>query len=98
MRLAWIVSYDIADAKRLRRVHRKMRGYGDALQYSVFRCELSSAEKARLLSELHGLLNHAEDQILLVPLGPPGGTNDGRIEALGRPYVDRDRAAIVVIE
>jgi CRISPR-associated endonuclease Cas2 len=41
MRTCYLVAYDIADPKRLQRVHRTMRGYGDPLQYSVFRCILS---------------------------------------------------------
>src|SRR5437870_5051974 len=45
MRTCYIVAYDIADPKRLQRVHRTMRGYGDPLQYSVFRCILSPSER-----------------------------------------------------
>ena len=38
MRNRHIVAYDVSDPARLRRVHRKMNGFGDALQYSVFAC------------------------------------------------------------
>ena len=48
MRNVYLVCYDVADAKRLRRTYRKMRGFGDAVQYSVFRCELSPTEKQEL--------------------------------------------------
>ena len=44
MRTCYIVAYDIADPKRLQRVHRTMRGYGDPLQYRSF------AASYRLLS------------------------------------------------
>ncbi len=45
MRTCYIVAYDMADPERLQRVHRTMRGYGDPLQYSVFRCMLSPSER-----------------------------------------------------
>jgi len=49
MRRLYIIMYDIADDKRLRLVFKIMRGYGDHLQYSVFRCELSKREKFELI-------------------------------------------------
>src|SRR5690606_35574631 len=45
MRTAYVVTYDICEPKRLRRVYRIMLGYGDHLQYSVFRCELTDRER-----------------------------------------------------
>ena len=96
MRLVYIVAYDIRDQRRLRLVHRKVRGYGDRVQYSVFRCELSPMEKARLRGELTELIKRDEDQVLIVPLGPPGGQNDRRVEALGVPFSDPERRAVVV--
>ncbi len=44
MRRAYLVTYDICEAKRLREVFKTMRGHGDHLQYSVFRCELNRSE------------------------------------------------------
>ncbi|MFO0762685.1 MAG: CRISPR-associated endonuclease Cas2, partial [Byssovorax sp.] len=37
MRHTYVVAYDVCDPKRLRQVHKTMRGFGDALQLSVFR-------------------------------------------------------------
>ena len=36
----YIVTYDIADAKRWRAVFKLMHGYGEWLQLSVFQCRL----------------------------------------------------------
>ena len=47
MRKKYVVSYDITDPKRLNQICKKMRGYGDTLQYSVFICDLS-------LKDYHG--------------------------------------------
>ena len=97
MRTCYIVAYDIADPKRLRRVHRTMRGYGDPLQYSVFRCVLSPSERVLLLEALTPLLNHREDQVMLVNLGPADGRAPLSIETLGRALAsDPDRIAVIV--
>lgn len=39
------VTYDICQDKRLARVHKTMRGFGDHLQYSVFECQLTPARE-----------------------------------------------------
>ena len=38
MRTTYLVCYDICDDKRLKKVFKVMRNYGDHLQYSVFEC------------------------------------------------------------
>lgn len=63
----WLVSYDVRDEKRLRRCARHMEGYGHRVQYSVFRCWLTSREAERLRWELTRLLDRA-DEVLLIPL------------------------------
>jgi len=59
-----------------------MRGFGDALQYSVFLCDLSPSERIILLEKLTPLINHHEDQVMLVNLGPADGQSGERIETL----------------
>jgi len=63
----WLVSYDVRDEKRLRRCARHMEGYGHRVQYSVFRCWMTSREAERLRWELTELLDRA-DEVLLIPL------------------------------
>jgi CRISPR-associated protein Cas2 len=96
MRTTWLVTYDIREPKRLRQVFRVMLGYGDHLQYSVFRCDLTDTElielKARLASEIH----HREDQVLFVDVGPADGRAMAAFSTLGQPYVATHRRAIVV--
>jgi len=92
----FIVTYDITDPGRLRRVYQCMRGWGDHLQYSVFRCVLSPVDKERLRSDLHRLLNHGTDQVLFFDLGPHQGRALGTVEALGLPYTHPERHAVIV--
>lgn len=98
MRIRYIVSYDISDDKRLRRVHRTMKGYGDPLQYSVFRCDLSASERILLIEALSKIINHREDQVMLVDIGPADGRGQWSIETIGRaPDHDRaNRIAVIV--
>lgn len=46
-----------------------MKGAGDSVQYSVFRCELSPMEKQDLISELWDTVNLSVDRILIADLG-----------------------------
>ena len=96
MRRVYLVTYDIADDKRLKKVFKKMRGYGEHLQFSVFQCELSDKERARMIAELDPLIHHKDDQVLVFTLGPAEGFNAEATFALGRPYVFIERHAIVV--
>lgn len=96
MRISYLVCYDIADEKRLRKVFKAMRGYGDHLQYSVFECQLTAMDLARCRNELSEIIHHDEDQVLFVNLGPAEGRGDRVITALGKPYTAIDAPCIVI--
>lgn len=96
MRQTFIVTYDICHPKRLRRVYKLMCGFGEHLQLSVFRCELSKRELVELRGELARLIHHGEDQVLFVDVGPVDGRGDTSISALGLPYFPPERRAVVV--
>ncbi len=96
MRNSFIVCYDICDPKRLRQVFKIMRGWGDHLQYSVFECQLTKMDAARLRAQLSEVIHHTEDQVLFVNLGPAEGRGDRVISAIGKPYVSIDAPLIVV--
>ncbi|MGE5647961.1 MAG: CRISPR-associated endonuclease Cas2 [Acidobacteriota bacterium] len=56
-RNSYLVCYDIADEKRLRRVFHAVRNYGDHLQYSVFECQRTAADVIRCRAELAGIID-----------------------------------------
>ena len=97
MKIRYLVCYDISDPKRLNKVHRKMKGYGDALQYSVFCCDLTASEKTILQGELHTLINHREDQILFVDLGNSMSERAENMETLGRSLSIREQQLAVIV-
>ena len=92
----FIVSYDITDDRRRAQVYKAMRGFGDHLQYSVFRCDLSPRERVTLVATLHPLLDHDEDQVLIIDLGPVDGRAADCVDSIGRPYTNPQRHAIII--
>jgi CRISPR-associated protein Cas2 len=46
-----------------------MKGYGEPLQYSVFVCDLSRAEKSAMQLHLGTIIDHGEDSIAILDLG-----------------------------
>ena len=96
MRNTYLVTYDICDDKRLRKVFRTMRDFGDHLQYSVFECQFTAVDLARCRTALADLIKHSEDQVLFIDLGPTEGRGDRVITALGQPYSPIQAACVVV--
>jgi CRISPR-associated protein Cas2 len=96
VRLLYIVTYDICNDKRLRSVFSLMRGYGDHMQYSVFRCELSDQERTEFIEKLSGIIKHDEDQVLFFPLGPAGGDREQGIISVGRKYEAVEHGPVVI--
>ena len=96
MRTSYLVCYDISDDKRLRKVFKLMRGFGDHLQYSIFECQFTPSDLVRCREALRDVIKHTEDQVLFVNLGPAEGRGDRVITSLGIPYVNMDAPCIVV--
>lgn len=96
MRQAYIVCYDICDPKRLRLVYRMMRGHGEHVQLSVFRCELDKRELVELRAKLGRLIHNGEDQVMFVDMGPVEGRGSGCISTIGLPYANPERLALVM--
>lgn len=95
MRSSYLVCYDIADDKRLRRVFKTVRDFGDHLQFSVFECQLTPSDLVRLRSALALEIDKKEDQVLFVCLGPAEGRGDRVITALGKPYHSIDSPCLI---
>ncbi|MCL4309884.1 MAG: CRISPR-associated endonuclease Cas2 [Actinomycetota bacterium] len=84
MRRLYIVTYDICDPKRLRRVFKTMKGFGAHMQLSVFQCDLPAIDLVKMNAELKEIINHSEDQILIIDLGPTEGRPIKSIKSIGR--------------
>lgn len=89
-----VVAYDVREPARLRRTHQTMLGFGDALQYSVFTCQLSPTERVMLRQALSEVINTKEDRVVVIDLGPSEGASE-RFEFLGDTYDLQERQASV---
>ncbi len=97
MRHCYLVAYDVSDDRRLRRMFRTMRGFGDPVQYSVFQCHLSDVEKVKLVEAVSRVIKHDEDRVMIVDIGPADGRARLAFEYLGvRPAEEGERVAVIV--
>lgn len=62
-----LVSYDIRDPKRLRKSAKILEGFGERVQYSVFRVRLTRDRMKKLRWELSTVME-PEDDLLIIPL------------------------------
>ena len=81
----YLVTYDIRDTKRWRRVFTLMKGYGEWLQLSVFQCRLSARRHAELVQLLDGIINSRVDALLVIDLGPADKVKP-RVTSLGERF------------
>jgi len=97
MKTVYLVSYDVCDAKRLRLTYKKLCGFGTALQYSVFRCELSPLQRQSLKEQLWEILNLDVDRVMIVDLGPAGARGDECFEFWGNPRMSIPARTAVIV-
>jgi CRISPR-associated protein Cas2 len=67
-RTRYLVAYDIADAKRLYRVHKKVETYAIGGQKSFYECWLTEHELACFKAELNDLMVSGEDRLIIFQL------------------------------
>ena len=85
MRNVYIIAYDVVADKRRTKVHKLLKGRGDALQYSLFHCALSPRELVELKAEMWDALNLKDDRLVILDLGPQAGRAAVAIEVWGKP-------------
>lgn len=91
---SWLVTYDISDPQRLRRVAKTCEDFGYRKQLSVFLCRVSATDIVRLRTRIYDLIDLEKDQVLFIPLC---GKCVTRIEALGRPTEDATARDVVLV-
>lgn len=58
-----VVSYDISEDKRRTKIHNVLKSYGQWVQYSVFECQLTNTQYAKLRSRLNRLIKPDTDSV-----------------------------------
>ena len=75
-----LVTYDIANPRRLRRMHRALRKIAAPIQYSVFLGRFTRAELSSLRALIHDIIDPEEDDVRIYPLPA-----DGWQRRIGKP-------------
>jgi CRISPR-associated protein Cas2 len=96
VRRCYLVCYDIRDPKRLRCVHKTMKGYGDPWQYSVFFCVLKDIDRVRMQTDLEAQMNLRDDQALIIDLGSDEEASREATSAIGQPLPHQKMGVMVV--
>ncbi len=91
----YIVTYDIGDQKRWRRMFNIMNGYGQWLQLSVFQCRMTRQRHAELIALVDGIIHHGEDHVLLIDVGPAEHV-DPRVVSLGKDIEPLVREPVII--
>lgn len=91
----YIVTYDISDDKRWRRVFRLMKGYGEWIQLSVFQCRMSQKRHSELIGLLDGIIHHRDDHIVILDVGIADNVAP-RVVSLGKEFNPVEREPIIV--
>lgn len=66
----YFITYDIRCPRRWRQIYKIMCGYGEWVQLSVFQCRLDRIGILQLEATLNDHIQHDEDHILIVDVGP----------------------------
>lgn len=78
-RRTWLICYDIADRKRLIRLHRFIRSFAQPVQYSVFYYEGSRAQLKRRMQDIAARIDLQDDDVRAYPI-----PNPAHLQTLGR--------------
>ncbi len=92
----YLISYDIRDDKRWRKLFRTLNGYGEWRQLSVFLCRLSRKRKVMLEAAVREIIAHGEDHVLFVDMGPATGDITPVVLSIGRPFEPIIRKPVIV--
>jgi CRISPR-associated protein Cas2 len=82
--LLYLITYDISDDKRRKKVSDLLEGYGVRVQYSVFECILNKSKYDELRKRLKKRVKEGEDSVRFYPLS---GHTLSQVEVWGEPPV-----------
>ena len=91
----YFVCYDIRCDRRWRRLFKKMKGYGEWVQLSVFQCRLDKMRLLTLEDEIREIINLKEDHVIIMDIGPADGIKP-RIKSLGGSFEAIEKKAVII--
>ncbi|MBE9226177.1 CRISPR-associated endonuclease Cas2 [Phormidium sp. LEGE 05292] len=87
-----VVAYDISDDNRRTKIHSILKSYGQWMQFSLFECNLTDTQYAKLRSRLKKKIKPDQDSILFYFLC---ACCHGKVERIGGEKV-RDESIFFV--
>ncbi len=78
----YLIAYDIANPKRLTRLHRQLKKYAVPIQYSVFLAHLTEAQLAAIDKIIRTTIDETKDDVRIYPLPKNGYIKVGGRSAL----------------
>ncbi len=71
----WLITYDVADPKRWRRIYKMLLRRGAWQQLSVFLCRLTPVAAAKLEADLAERIKPEADRLMMIDLGADVSTD-----------------------
>jgi CRISPR-associated protein Cas2 len=91
----YLCTYDVSDDKRRTRLFNLLKDHGEHVQYSVFLRELSPMERTALARRGQEFLNHEQDQLLIIRVGPSGLDWTAHLDCVGKHWTPETRSTII---
>lgn len=91
----YFITYDVSDDKRRNGLFKTLAANGDHVQYSVFLCALNRMELAGLRATMSELINHREDQVIIIDLGRAESDSAPLLDCLGKRYNPPTRVQVI---
>ncbi len=66
--MRYIVSYDITETKRRTRLRKNLLRFGNAVQFSVFECDLVPRELERMKKTIVAIIDKRTDNVRIYPM------------------------------
>lgn len=94
----YLLSYDIRDKKRLRKMHKVALAYGRRLQYSLYACALTRTQRIELRIAVGDIMDAQVDSVIILDLGMMADRDSWipPYEALGAVLAIETRSSIIV--
>jgi CRISPR-associated protein Cas2 len=91
----YIISYDIRDQKRWKKIYKTLKGFGEWLQLSVFQCRLQKISALRLEADLRDIMDQREDHVLIIDIGP-AETVQPKVHSIGKLFEPIQRRSLII--
>lgn len=91
----YVVTYDIRDPRRWRKVFQAMHSFGERLQLSVFQCRLGKERVLKMEEILRRLADQKEDHVVILDLGPAENC-EPRVTSIGKAFEPVEAGPVIV--